>query len=58
MVQVMAPARGRRPTVLLAPELTDEQRKAVRTFDLGRWLPTLISSMSKSAPNSSLGQVA
>jgi hypothetical protein len=58
MVQVMGPARGRRPTVLLAPELTAEQRKAVRTFDLGRWLPILISSMAPSAPNPSLGQVA
>jgi hypothetical protein len=58
MVQVMAPARGRRATVLLAPELTAEQRKAVRVFDLGRWLPILISSMYQSAPNPRLGQVA
>lgn len=44
LVRVRTKERGRRATVLLAPELTAEQRKAVRTFELGRWMPTLISS--------------
>ncbi|MEJ7728284.1 MAG: transposase [Polyangiaceae bacterium] len=34
---------GRRPTVLLAPEMTPLQRRAVRVFDLARWMPALSS---------------
>src|SRR5574341_368853 len=45
LVQVRRKGRGRRPTVMLAPELSSEQRKAVKVFDLGRWMPQLISSM-------------
>jgi transposase len=37
---------GRRPTVMLAPELTTEQRRAVRIFELDRWFPTILSSMT------------
>ncbi len=48
MVQVRTKERGRRATVLLAPALTAEQRKAVRTFELGRWMPSLLSSMVRS----------
>jgi hypothetical protein len=40
---------GRRPTVMLAPELTTEQRRAVKVFDLERWFPTILSCM-KSEP--------
>jgi hypothetical protein len=58
MVQVRSEERGRRATVLLAPELTAEQRKAVRTFDLGRWMPALLSSMDQIASNPSVGRVA
>ncbi len=36
--------RGRRPTFLLPPELTPEQRQAVAVFELGRWMPSLSSS--------------
>jgi hypothetical protein len=36
---------GRRPTVMLAPELTAEQRRAVKVFELERWFPTLLSCM-------------
>jgi hypothetical protein len=32
---------GRRPTFLLAPELTPEQRRAVEVFELARWMPSL-----------------
>jgi hypothetical protein len=58
MVQVRTKERGRRATVLLAPELTSEQRKAVRTFELGRWMPALLSSMDGSDSNPSVGRVA
>jgi hypothetical protein len=58
MVQIRMKERGRRATVLLAPELTAEQRKAVRVFDLGRWMPLLLSSMSQRASNSSAERVA
>jgi transposase len=40
---------GRRPTVMLAPELTPLQRRAVRVFELERWVPH-ISSCSPSHP--------
>jgi hypothetical protein len=53
LVRVRAPERGRRPTVMLAPDLSVEQRKAVETFDLGRWMPTLLSSMSQTASKAS-----
>jgi hypothetical protein len=58
MVRVRTKQRGRRATVLLAPELTADQRKAVRTFDLGRWMPTLLSSRIQSASNPSVERVA
>lgn len=45
LVQVRSKGRGRRATVMLAPELSTEQRKALKVFDLGRWMPQLISSM-------------
>jgi len=46
LVRVRTKGLGRRPTVLLAPELTAEQRKAIKALDLGRWMPTLLSSRS------------
>lgn len=58
MVRVRAKERGRRATVLLASELTAEQRKAVKTFDLARWLPILLSSRTTDASNPSVGRVA
>lgn len=58
MVRVRTKERGRRATVLLAPELTAEQRKAVQTFDLGRWMPALLSSRTESASNPSVERVA
>jgi len=47
-VQVHTKERGRRATVLLAPTLAAEQRKAGRVFELDRWLPGLLSSMNES----------
>jgi transposase len=58
MVQVHTKERGRRATVLLAPEITVEQRKAVQAFDLGRWIPTLLSSRDSSASTPSVERVA
>jgi len=36
---------GRRPTVMLAPDLTAAQQKAVKVFELARWFPALLSCM-------------
>ena len=57
-VQVRNQDRGRRATVLLAPKLTAEQGKAVQCFDLGRWLPILLSSMRPGASHPSRERVA
>jgi hypothetical protein len=45
LVRVRTKALGRRATVMLAPDLSAEQRKAVQIFELGRWMPVLLSSM-------------
>ena len=37
---------GRRPLVMLAPELTNEQRRAVKVFELERWFPNILSCMT------------
>lgn len=37
--------QGRRPTVMIPPELSAAQRRAVKTFELARWMPTLSSTM-------------
>jgi hypothetical protein len=44
LVRVRTKERGRRATVMLGPDLSADQRNAVDTFDLGRWMPTLLSS--------------
>ena len=46
LVRTTTGGAGRRPTVMLAPELTAEQRRAVKVFELERWFPTLISCMT------------
>ena len=46
LVRTTSGGTGRRPTVMLAPELTTEQRRAVKCFELERWFPTLLSCMS------------
>jgi transposase len=58
LVRVQAKERGRRATVLLAPALTAEQRKAAKTFELDRWLPTLLSSRGANASTPSAERVA
>jgi hypothetical protein len=50
LAEIRAPGRcvrrlatGRRPTIAIPPELTAEQRHAVKAFELERWLPSLLS---------------
>ena len=44
LVRTTTGGRGRRPTIMLAPELNAEQRKAVRRFELERWMPSILSA--------------
>jgi len=58
LVRVRTKQRGRRATVMLAPDLTAEQRKSVKAFELGCWMPILLSSMSSGAPGPSVRPAA
>lgn len=49
LVRVRTKQRGRPATVFLAPDLSREQQASVRTFELGRWMPALLSSSTESA---------
>ena len=49
LVRTTTGGTGRRSTVMLAPELTSEQRCAVKVFGLDRWFPTLLSCMTRRA---------
>jgi transposase len=44
LVRTTTGGPGRRPTVMLAPELTAEQRRAVKVFELDKWNPDILSS--------------
>ena len=46
LVRTTTGGAGRRPTVMLAPELTTAQRRAVKVFELERWVPSLLSCMT------------
>lgn len=46
LVRTTTGGAGRRPTAMLAPELTAEQRRAAKQFQLERWFPTLLSCMT------------
>ena len=46
LVRTSTGGPGRRPTVLLAPELTAEQRRAVKVFELDKWFPDILSCMT------------
>jgi len=46
LVRTTTGGAGRRPTVMLAPELTSEQRRAVKVFDLERWFSDILSCMT------------
>jgi hypothetical protein len=43
-VRTTAGSMGRRPTWLLAPDITPWQERAIKTFELGRWMPELLSA--------------
>jgi len=43
-VRTTAGGMGRRPTWLLAPDVTPWQKRAIETFELGRWMPVLLSA--------------
>lgn len=49
LVRTTTGGMGRRPTVALAPELTTKQRRAVKIFELTRWMPSLVSCMATRA---------
>jgi transposase len=46
LVRTTTGVAGRRPTVMLAPELTAEQRRAVKVFELEKWCPTILSCIA------------
>jgi len=46
LVRTTTGGPGRRPTVMLAPELSAEQRRAVKLFELNKWFPAILSSSS------------
>lgn len=52
LVRTITGQAGRRPTVMLGPDLSPLQRKVVATFELARWMPTL-SSSRPSSPSTS-----
>ncbi len=49
LVRTNTGQKGRRPTVMLPPELSPMQQKAVQILELDRWLPSLSSTRSESA---------
>lgn len=46
LVRTSTGGPGRRPTVMLAPELTAGQRRAVKVFELDKWFPDILSCMT------------
>ena len=58
LVRVRTNERGRRATVMLAPDLSAEQRKAVKLFELHRWMPTLLSSRTRDVSGPSVRPAA
>lgn len=43
-VRTTGSGMGRRPTWLLAPDITPWHKRAIDTFELGRWMPELLSA--------------
>lgn len=58
LVRVRRKRRGRRATVMLVPDLTADQRKAVKIFELGRWMPQLLSSRASDVSGPSVRPAA
>ena len=46
LVRTTTGGPGRRATAMIAPELNTSQRRAVKAFELDRWMPTLLSCMT------------
>jgi transposase len=46
LVRTTTRGPGRRATVMIASELNTSQRRAVKAFELDRWMPTLLSCMT------------
>ena len=46
LVRTATGSAGRRPTAMLAPELSKEQRRAVKVFELERWFPSVLSCIA------------
>ena len=46
LVRTATGSTGRRPTAMLAPELTADQRRAVKMFELERWFPLILSCIT------------
>jgi transposase len=46
LVRTTTRGPGRRATVMIAQELSTSQRRAVKVFELDRWMPTLLSCMT------------
>lgn len=46
LVRTTTGGPGRRPTAMLAPELSAEQRRAAKVFELDRWMPNILSSIT------------
>jgi hypothetical protein len=44
LVRTSTGQKGRRPTVLLPPELSTTQKRAVERFQLARWMPVILST--------------
>jgi transposase len=49
LVRTSTGQKGRRPTMMLPPELSPAQARAVNAFELSRWMPTLSSTMTPGA---------
>lgn len=47
LVRTNTGQKGRRPTVMLPPDLSAAQQKAVQVFELARWMPALSSTMNQ-----------
>ena len=58
LVRVRTNERGRRATVMLAPDLSAEQHKSVKIFELERWMPTLLSSRTRDVSGPSVRPAA
>lgn len=53
LVRTSTGKMGRRPTILLPPDLSPAQKKAVELFALARWMPSLSSTISEPADHTS-----